>query len=73
MPQAYRFTLPQTQTESARGLLMAAARNYGDSPLATELRKLASKLTQLREPGVAAFYEDRRMRSARGEAEASNG
>lgn len=59
-----RLTLPQTQIESARGMLMAAAKNYGDTPLGLSLWRLSIELTRLREPGAVAFYEAKRMQAA---------
>lgn len=65
-----RLTLPQTQTESARAMLMAAAKNYGDTPLGVRLWQLAIELTALREPNAVRYYEEKRMRAAQAGSEA---
>lgn len=67
----FKFNLRQSQIETARGTLMAAARNYGDTSTGIRLWQLVQALTVLREPEVVEHFEQVKLRRVRSGGEAT--
>lgn len=69
----FKFNLRQSQIETARGALIAAAHDYGDTPTGLRLWQIVTALTAIRDPEVVEHFEQRRMKQVQSGMEVGNG
>lgn len=72
----FKFNLRQSKIETARGTLISAANDYGDTSTGIRLRQLVQALTVLRDPPVVEHFERIEQRKAKAQPrqrEATNG